>query len=545
MKKALLIALALLMLLSCASASANELNLKYLDPSLYPVADDATLSIWCGQDGNVVDYAVNPENEALEELTGVKINWTTAPGTQADMNVMFNLSIASGIYPDMYLNTFGTGDVMTYANDVFIPLNDYIENTRWIKEYLTNSPEIREALTAPDGNIYCLWRSVPTLVEENGWSTPFKLWIYKPWLEASGMEMPDTIDEFRDLLRYYRDHDMNGNGDTTDELPMFGSYAFDFDGSDPTYAIMNAFQLMTPNFLWADENEDVTCVAVTDAYREGLKYLNGMYEEGLIPEDIYALTLNEYRDVVNVTKAEDTVVGVAAAPAWMRFVNVSIYGERAYDDFTYMPVLKKDESSEAQTYQSKPAPSLYGAVTTACKDPQLAIDWIDACIDPELSIISVWGNENEYWNRMSAEGEFPICVQQLKEIKDSGSQNAHTFGNWVFPAIPATYWSNYYEPGTANAKMHDILVEANKTYLASSKTSSFPTIAWCDDVDLITEQAELKTNIENAISTAYAEFILGRKDIDNDAEWQAYLDNLETLGLSHYLEIVKTVNFGK
>ena len=149
MRRALAMALALLMLCS-VGAMAEELKLKYLDPSLYPVAEGAELDIWCGQDGNVVDYAVNPENAALESLTGVKINWITAPGTQADMNVMFNLHIASGNYPDMYLNSFGTGDVMTYANDVFIPLNEYIENTRWIKEYLEQSPEIREAITAPD-----------------------------------------------------------------------------------------------------------------------------------------------------------------------------------------------------------------------------------------------------------------------------------------------------------------------------------------------------------------------------------------------------------
>lgn len=117
------------------------------------------------------------------------------------------------------------------------------------------------------------------------------------------MDMPETVDEFRELLRYFRDHDMNGNGDPNDEIPMMGSFAFDHDGSDPTYAIMQAFQLTPSNFLWVDEEHNVSCVAITDDFREGLSYLNSMYEEGLIAEDIYALTLNEYRDVVNVTKA--------------------------------------------------------------------------------------------------------------------------------------------------------------------------------------------------------------------------------------------------
>ena len=136
------------------------------------MAEGAELDIWCGQDGNVANYEVNPQTAALEELTGVKINWTTAPGTQEDMNVMFNLHIASGNYPDMYLNTLSTADIIEYANDVFIPLNDYIENTRWIKEYLEAMPEIREAITAPDGNIYSLWHALPEAGDKDSNANP-------------------------------------------------------------------------------------------------------------------------------------------------------------------------------------------------------------------------------------------------------------------------------------------------------------------------------------------------------------------------------------
>ena len=118
-------------------------------------------------------------------------------------------------------------------------------------------------------------------------------------------------------------------------------------------------------------------------------------------------------------------------------------------------------------------------------------------------------------------------------------------GNWPFPMLPASYVEGYYEEGTANYKMHEIQVEANKAYMSAAKMDSFPALAWCSDADLITEQAELKADIEGAISTGYAEFILGRKDINDDTVWQEYLDNLETLGLSRYLEVTKLINFGE
>ena len=66
MKGTLAMVLALLMLCSMG-AIAEELSLKYLEPSLYPVAEEVELDIWCGQDGNVVDYASNPENSAARE----------------------------------------------------------------------------------------------------------------------------------------------------------------------------------------------------------------------------------------------------------------------------------------------------------------------------------------------------------------------------------------------------------------------------------------------------------------------------------------------
>ena len=34
------------------------------------------------------------------------------------------------------------------------------------------------------------------------------------------MEAPETLDEFVEMLRYFKEHDMNGNGSTDDEIPM-------------------------------------------------------------------------------------------------------------------------------------------------------------------------------------------------------------------------------------------------------------------------------------------------------------------------------------
>ena len=39
-----------------------------------------------------------------------------------------------------------------------------------------------------------------------------KLWIYQPWLDALGLEMPQTTDEFEQVLLAFKEQDPNGNG---------------------------------------------------------------------------------------------------------------------------------------------------------------------------------------------------------------------------------------------------------------------------------------------------------------------------------------------
>ena len=56
-------------------------------------------------------------------------------------------------------------------------------------------------------------------------STPFFLSINTTWLERLGLEMPETLEEFANVLRAFRDQDPNGNG-IQDEIPF--SFMFDW-----------------------------------------------------------------------------------------------------------------------------------------------------------------------------------------------------------------------------------------------------------------------------------------------------------------------------
>lgn len=181
MKRMLALLLAMMLLLSSA-AMAEELKLKAANPDLYPVTDEAgaELSVWARQVASLEDFDTNLETIAMEKLTGVHINWQLANHTEVDAK--FNLSIASGIYPDIYLAYFSNASILSYVEDgIVIPLNDLIEeNTYWLKEYMRADERMAEQLTAPDGNIYTLWLYTLTEDEKNIELNLNKLWYFKP-----------------------------------------------------------------------------------------------------------------------------------------------------------------------------------------------------------------------------------------------------------------------------------------------------------------------------------------------------------------------------
>ena len=66
-----------------------------------------------------------------------------------------------------------------------------------------------------------------------------------------------------------------------------------------------------------------------------------------------------------------------------------------------------------------------------------------------------------------------------------------------------------------------------------------PTVVWAED-EVIAEVAEYSSLINGYIKNADTEFIMGIRDINDDAQWQTYLNDLESMGLEHYIELLNT-----
>lgn len=267
-KSLLCLALALSLLAGCAGAFAEE--------SGFPlVSEPITFTAFTAWVEHMSDPATNTMNVTYEEMTGVHIDWIQSQDYITDLNLM----IAGEQDVDLWLIPFSTSQVLTMVDaGKLLPLNDLIdEYAPNLKAALEEHPEFREYLTAPDGNIYTFFTTDCGLHMPNR----RKMFVKKDWLnayrESVGDETaPNTVEEFEEMLVFFRDSDLNGNG-AQDEIPLIGSTNVE---DEPLYYLMNAFTQASDSFYHIEDGQ-IVFEANSDAWREGLKWIAHLNSEGL------------------------------------------------------------------------------------------------------------------------------------------------------------------------------------------------------------------------------------------------------------------------
>ena len=163
-------------------------------PIAGPLTEEpVSFSVVAMQNAGVSSFDDNRYTDWLEEKTNVHIDWQLVPEEEAEGQL--NLMLASGDIPEMIFGIVTPSQQALYgAQGLFLPLNDLIEeHAPNLKKAFEIYPGMREVLTAPDGNIY----GMMTLEDCYHCSMSQKLWIYQPWLDALGLEMPATTDRVR------------------------------------------------------------------------------------------------------------------------------------------------------------------------------------------------------------------------------------------------------------------------------------------------------------------------------------------------------------
>ncbi|MEV0286453.1 ABC transporter substrate-binding protein [Kribbella sp. NPDC050820] len=504
-----------------------------------------TLDVFAPQ-GAETNLATNEFTQKVKQQFNISFKWQTSTFDGGPAKEKRQISLASGDYPDLYLlipwvDQFTPAELLKLGSQgVLVPLNQLIDQyAPNIKKALDAEPEWKAMATAPDGKIY----GMPQWVDCYHCSYQGKLWMNTAWLKKLGLEQPKTTEDMRKVLQAFKTQDPNGNG-KADEIPLSASVR---DALIPYF--MNAF-IYDPQGTSGNNNSTlvlkdgkVDLQANKDGWREGLKYLNSLYKEGLIDKGAFTQNPDALQQQGDGGKApllgSATVLHLGIAVS-----NLPDGRQKQYDA---VPPLTGPGGANFTGYNFPSAPGATFVLTNkATQEEQIqAIKLLDYIFTDEGQINGQFGSEGKTWTKPQP-GDVALDKSLKPVFKQIPQPSGATPPNSGWGAL--AQYNNTEKFRNSEAIATDIyspagyerrLFEATKLYEGKEdKALIYPYWKVWIDPSLGSEVATLQTNIENYVQQNALQFITGSKNIDSD--WDAYVKGLEGLGLKRYLEIQQT-----
>ncbi len=500
------------------------------------VSEPTTLRVLLPTATAVEDFATNEFTAWFEQLTGVTVEWEVVPSsTPAERDAALNLRLASGDYPDVLMNFYPTPTVtQIYGQQgAFIALNDLIEEhgvftRRAFEEY----PSAQIAATAADGNIYAL----PQVNDCFHCSMSQKVWINQQFLDTLGLETPATTEEYAEVLRQFKTGDPNGNGQA-DEYPLTTSSLLWHGPLDEYF--MNSYLYHPGNKLrLVVQDGQVTPIYTQDAWKEGIKYLAGLYAEALIDPEALTRDRDQLRALGDGGGGDVALIGSVPSGWFGEFSTYSPDAAGLWAQYNSLPPIEGPGGVRYAGFNPYIAAGL-GAfiITDQCENPELALKWGDALGHIEATTRSIHGVKDRDW-KWADEGDIGINGEQaiwttLTDIANVPSQNAH------WSQAGPSFRSNDYRLGETvvpgdNVNTEVILYEQtrdNYEPYAQPEEMTLPPLYFGEDAAQFV--AEITPTVEAYVDETLARAIAGQIDIE--AEWENYLASLEAMGLSQFI----------
>ena len=523
-------------------AGSSKGSVEVNPAGTFPIVDDmVTLTFFARKNSQVEDLETNEFTRYYEEKTNIHINWELAP--ENAYHEKKKLSIVSGDYPDVFFGTnMNESEQLQYGvNDgVFIPLNDLIDKYGVeIKKMFDEVDYIKPSITAPDGNIYGL----PQVNECYHCMFSQKLWINRFWLDNLGLEMPTTTDEFYEVLKAFKEKDPNGNG-IADEIPLSGAvdnWHTNIDGF-----IMNAFTYNnsegftfspTDARLMVDGKGKVWAPYVTEEWRDGLRYLNKLYREGLV--DPSAMT-QQQTELQTLGEHPDVQILGAVASGWFG-VFTSLEGENM-KAYAALPPLKGPRGFQASAYYPYSFSHGEFVITDASENPAAALRYADDLysLDNALRYIEA-GRPGVEW-RDAEPGELDLEGKQAKwarletTYKYNEIQNVH-----YYQMGPSWRSANYRRSWSYDQDMYSSNGYETRLFVQSQAYEPFAP-PWnfiypkvFPIPEYVDETSQLVTEVNDYLNETIARFISGDMNVEQD--WDKYLSEMESVGLGRLIEL--------
>ncbi len=523
------------------------------EPRLPLVKDgeSVTLTIGVPQSSKVEDYETNEYTLWLEEQTGINLEFVYFASTSSEYATQLSLMVAGGEkLPDILWRTLGmtSSSMYEYGEDgYFVDLAPYFESSAyyWNEAYdnITSEEGRRQIWlrdTDPSNGAIYAFPSIQ-VTNDNDLVKNYVA-INTAWLDAVGADMPQTTQELYEVLKKFASEDPNGNG-KADEMPLV--CAVDVNYADALEYIIGAWVYVNDKDFFNVTDGQLWVPYTTDEYRQALIYLNKLYGEGLISPMCYTLAKNGELKPIFTPSEGPAIAGVFGGHPTL---TTETDNETVFE-YQPLPVLKAETPLGGYALRATPSyDELFFSykfdnfITSDCENPELAFKLLDFMCSQESAIFQRYGRKGVHWDYAKEGATDAMGQPALFEVLDDSVYSGQNNINWhniACTVLPYNvYAPAYVDDGSYSSRLTDLKM----AYRANILSKEGPAES-ANGIVYSTEEtktvSELASNLSDYMEQARAMFVTGVLDPNSDADWQAYLSNMDSQGLADYLRLAQ------
>ncbi|WP_165842359.1 extracellular solute-binding protein [Paenibacillus xerothermodurans] len=431
----------------------------------------------------------NPVWKEFEKKTNTKLNitWVTGPDYVDRLNVV----LSSGDLPDL----LKLDDMTNPLFQQMVKQGAFWDLTPFLRDYphLMEYPKVIWENTKIDAKNYV----VPVARPLNGFAFAG---IRKDWLDKLGLQVPQTMDDFYNVMKAFKEKQPEGKADTfgyTMRAQEFIEYVF-----------------TNTNGRWKEVNGSLIDANFDPGMREALLYKHKLYAEGLIPPDYSVMKDNQFWDMATSGRAGITSETIEALWRW------------TYDQWKRDPKVEWLPLSSLSHKNGPFVPEYRGYIGVLAipkKVPEEKVKTILSLLNygasEEGGTLSLYGVKGVHYNE---ENEMKVTTEQA--VKDS--VGVGSFGKMFMRYDPYMY---AFAPG-----MPKEVFERNKRIIDERAKVAKPDVA----VGLVSEtDIKMGSDYKKKISDMKTQVTMGKVGIQ---AWDKLINDLKQD--PNYQQIIKEMN---
>ncbi|MCI9626770.1 MAG: extracellular solute-binding protein [Clostridia bacterium] len=444
----------------------------------------------------------------MQEKTGVEIAFLhPAAGQETEQ---FNVMISSKDYPDIidwqWETEYPGGMNKAVSDGVIIKLDDYMQYAPNYEKLLEQQPEFRNSVKTTDGAIL----TFNQLKDDVGINSYFGPCIRKDWLDKLDLAVPQTIDDWYNVLKAFKTMDPNGNGNI-DEIPLLDSREGGLQYLSVAWGTLKG--------MFFEKDGKMVYGSVQPEYKDFLQTMHDWYAEGLIDAEFASSSR---------TNIDAKMLG-GTAGAFVGYMGSQMGNYLAQQPEMNLVGAPWPKGASGISYIGMPEmlktaiPGYGSAISTANSHVKETMALLDYNYSEEGIIAQNWGVEGVTFERKGAQFQFLDSV-----LHDKGGKNPIE----AMSPYTLTTWGGYGKvmngaAYTALMQTYDQQKEASKIWTQGDTSLLLPAFPFTAEESL--HISNIMTEARLYENEMYIKMIMGIEPISG---FEEYVARMEAIGVN-------------